>query len=249
MPETVEWRGRKFDPRTARMLGEVARLTKPLIRPTQGSFSTGVQASASTHAGGGAVDISVRHWSASTVTDVVRIMRTVGFAAWHRVPSEGPWPAHVHGIAIGCDSLSAAAQRQVDAYRDGRNGLKSKKQDTGPRVAFTTFEQYLDNGKLPDVLPRVSVGRLRKAARTDPSKPSNTADYPTGTKRVEAALVKEGLLKASLADSLGHFGSKTVEAFAAWQRKLGFKGADADGVPGRTSLTRLGAKHGFAVSD
>jgi hypothetical protein len=249
MPETVEWRGKRFDPRTAQMLGEVARLTKPLIRPTQGSFNTTVKASAGTHGGGGAVDVSVRHWSGATITDVVRTMRTVGFAAWHRVPAEGPWPAHIHGIAIGCDSLGPAAQRQVAAYRAGKNGLKSGKRDTGPQVGFRTFEQYLSEGRPPDVLPTVSVGRLRKAARTDPAKASDTAEYPAGTRRVEAALVKEGLLKAALADGVGHFGSKTVEAFAVWQRRLGFSGADADGIPGRTSLTKLGAKHRFVVTD
>jgi hypothetical protein len=198
------------------MLGEVARLTKPFIRPTQGSFNTTVTAWAGTHGGGGAVDVSVRHWSGATITDVVRTMRTVGFAAWHRLPAEGPWPAHIHGIAIGCDGLGPAAQRQVDAYRAGKNELKSGKRDTGPQVGFGTFEQYLSKGRPPDVLPTVSVGRLRKAA---------------------------------LADTVGHFGSKTVEAFAAWQRRLGFSGADADGIPGRTSLGKLGIEHGFVVND
>lgn len=38
----------------------------------------------------------------------------------------------------------------------------------------------------------------------------------------------------------GAFGPKTRAAVAAFQRSLGFSGADADGIPGRTSLGKLG---------
>ena len=38
----------------------------------------------------------------------------------------------------------------------------------------------------------------------------------------------------------GAFGPKTRAAVAAFQRSLGFTGADADGIPGRTSLGTLG---------
>jgi hypothetical protein len=42
-------------------------------------------------------------------------------------------------------------------------------------------------------------------------------------------------------------GPLTRAAYKKWQQKLGFRGADADGIPGFTSLKRLGAKHGFGV--
>lgn len=38
----------------------------------------------------------------------------------------------------------------------------------------------------------------------------------------------------------GHFGLQTQQAYAAWQRRCGFDGADADGIPGKISLQRLG---------
>ncbi len=38
----------------------------------------------------------------------------------------------------------------------------------------------------------------------------------------------------------GIFGPITQDAYAAWQRRCGFKGSDADGVPGKISLQRLG---------
>ncbi|KAB1984187.1 peptidoglycan DD-metalloendopeptidase family protein [Streptomyces triticiradicis] len=46
----------------------------------------------------------------------------------------------------------------------------------------------------------------------------------------------------------GVFGRLTQDAYAKWQRHLGFSGAQADGVPGETSLKKLGDRFGFEVS-
>ncbi|WP_175541313.1 N-acetylmuramoyl-L-alanine amidase [Streptomyces aidingensis] len=93
--------------------------------------------------------------------------------------------------------------------------------------------------------PSVSLAKLVAAARNDPPRSGTPVSY-SGVKTVEAALVKEGLLASRYAD--GHFGTATVSAYAAWQRRLGFSGSDADGIPGRTSLTRLGDKYRFDVT-
>lgn len=94
--------------------------------------------------------------------------------------------------------------------------------------------------------PVVSLSRLIRAAKADPPKRGTPVSY-SGVKIVEQALVAEGLIARSLAD--GHFGTQTVAAYAAWQRRCGYSGRDADGIPGRDSLTRLGKKHGFDVKD
>ncbi|GFH36643.1 N-acetylmuramoyl-L-alanine amidase [Streptomyces pacificus] len=94
--------------------------------------------------------------------------------------------------------------------------------------------------------PVVDLSRLVAAALADPPKRGTPASYH-GVKTVEQALVKEGLLAPSLAD--GHFGTATRTAYAAWQRRCGYRGAAADGIPGKTSLTKLGAKHGFTVTN
>ena len=140
----VTWRGVTVDDRTRDMLNEVARLTPniPYLTPVQGSYNTRVSASAGTHAGGGAVDITCRNLTTAHANETVRIMRSVGFAAWRRLPSQGPWTEHIHGIAIGCPDLSPAAARQVTAYRNGRNGLANNGRDTGPKVGYITWEQY-----------------------------------------------------------------------------------------------------------
>jgi hypothetical protein len=61
---------------------------------------------------------------------------------------------------------------------------------------------------------------------------------------VEAALVAEGLLSTTFAKD-GSFGTVTIKAYAQFQRRLGFSGKDADGIPGLDSLKQLGRKHGF----
>lgn len=99
--------------------------------------------------------------------------------------------------------------------------------------------------------PSVSLAKVIAAAKSDPPKSGTPVSY-AGVKVVEQALVAEGLLAASLAD--GHYGSATVTAFAKWQRRyserrhLGWSSADCDGIPGKTSLTALGAARGFTVT-
>jgi hypothetical protein len=90
----------------------------------------------------------------------------------------------------------------------------------------------------------VDLSRLVGAARSDPPKRGTPVSY-AGVRVVEDALVKEGLLARSLAD--GHFGSATVDAYAAWQRRCGYSGSSADGIPGRESLAKLGKRYGFEV--
>jgi hypothetical protein len=93
----------------------------------------------------------------------------------------------------------------------------------------------------------VTATALAKAANVDPE--SETGKPPAGTKDqvdvVEEALVKEGFLAKEYADGL--FGSKTVAAYKKWQQKLGYSGSDADGIPGFSSLKKLGDKYNFVV--
>ncbi|MER8046511.1 peptidoglycan-binding protein LysM [Streptomyces sp. NPDC094032] len=92
----------------------------------------------------------------------------------------------------------------------------------------------------------VSLARVLSAARTDPAAAQGVAAHRADVLPVERALAAEGLLPAQWAD--GSFGTKTVTAYAAWQRRCGFGGTDADGLPGRTTLERLGKAHGFQVT-
>jgi hypothetical protein len=94
------------------------------------------------------------------------------------------------------------------------------------------------------VKPKVDLSLLIAAARSNPKTAGTPITY-AGVKTVEAVLVNEGLLAKAYLD--GHFGTATVEAYRKWQIRCDFTGSDADGIPGMSSLTKLGEKHGFTV--
>jgi hypothetical protein len=87
----------------------------------------------------------------------------------------------------------------------------------------------------------VDMEMVLLACQVDPPK-SGTGTTPGAQAHVlavEQALQAKGLLAAAQTD--GHYGTATVDAYAAWQRGLGYTGLDANGVPGRSSLTQLGS--------
>lgn len=94
--------------------------------------------------------------------------------------------------------------------------------------------------------PSVSLSKLLHAAKTDPKAKQGHQTYAAGVKLVEAALKAEHLLAAAYASD-GSYGTTTITAYKHYQTKLGYKGADADGFPGKASLTKLGKAHGFTV--
>lgn len=105
------------------------------LRVVQGSYTDTVASSFGTHAGGGAVDISVRAKAApnavlSTAEAVTMVLalRRAGFAAWLRLPDDlsPPSPLHIHAIAVGDRELSPSARQQLDGpegYFRGMDGV------------------------------------------------------------------------------------------------------------------------------
>ena len=150
---SVNWRGVTLDERTAAMMDEVAALSGDVyVRPTQGSYAGGgVQASAGTHDGCGAIDIAGQD-EGMTQADrevIATAGRQVGFAMWIRSPDQSDWPWHIHGIAVQPDGqwdaggLSDGGHGQVIDYYEGRNGLASGAPDDGPRDwVGVTWETY-----------------------------------------------------------------------------------------------------------
>jgi peptidoglycan hydrolase-like protein with peptidoglycan-binding domain len=135
--------GATMNARTKAMLAKAESLLGRTLTVTQGSYNPGGDPnSAGTHDGGGVLDLSVRGMPTATQTKVVRTLRTVGFAAWRRTPSQGDWPFHIHAVAISDTDLSPAAQHQVGDYYLGRNGLANQAPDDGPKVEKVTWEEF-----------------------------------------------------------------------------------------------------------
>jgi hypothetical protein len=95
------------------------------------------------------------------------------------------------------------------------------------------------DGGGPVSKPNINMSRALLAAQVDPGRPGTgfTFRAKRSVIRVERRLARRGLLPRRYVD--GHFGSTTVSAYAAWQRRLGYSGLAANGLPGITSLTRL----------
>lgn len=92
----------------------------------------------------------------------------------------------------------------------------------------------------------VSLSHAISAANNDPYQPQGHTSFPADVRPIEIALSSEGLLSGAYSHD-GSYGTKTRDAMAAWQRRFGFSGKDADGVPGKLTLTALGSHHGFKV--
>ncbi|MBW8012411.1 MAG: hypothetical protein FVQ83_14445 [Chloroflexi bacterium] len=103
---------------------------------TQGNYTDSEPLSFGTHAGGGAVDISVldrTHWEIlyDEIDPLIRALRIAGFAAWLREYGElNPGsPIHIHAIAIGDAELSYAAREQLTGqygYFRGYTGVPTE---------------------------------------------------------------------------------------------------------------------------
>lgn len=93
---------------------------------------------------------------------------------------------------------------------------------------------------------RVNLAKVVAAFRADPDRAQGDGLHPVQIRPVELALMSLGLLESRWAMD-GYAGTKTRDAYKAFQRSLGFTGDDADGIPGKTSLSQLGKQFGFTV--
>ena len=138
----VTYHGKTLNTRTKAMLVAAEGKAGFQVSLTQGSYNPGgVDASAGTHDGGGAMDISVSGMSSTTRNTLLKALRNVGFAAWYRTPAEG-FEYHIHAEAISDPDLSSGAQHQTGDYYLGMNGLAGRGADDGPQVAKVTWEEY-----------------------------------------------------------------------------------------------------------
>lgn len=123
---------------------------------TQGSYSSAVEASFGTHAGGGAVDLSVMAPGTYTILEddidpLIRALRLAGFAAWYRDFDDlyDGSPVHIHAIAIGDQELSWPARQQLTGphgYFLGFNGLPGEKTNPDPHGGPIICEWMVEMG-------------------------------------------------------------------------------------------------------
>jgi hypothetical protein len=136
--------GKRTNTRTVQMLAAADDMLSWNITLTQGSYNTSNPGSAGTHDGGGVIDINVNDLGTTQRWELVKALRTVGFAAWLRTPDDG-FAYHVHACGISDPDMSRPARNQILDYHTGRNGLANHGPDNTPeeyRVDFTWWEKY-----------------------------------------------------------------------------------------------------------
>lgn len=170
-----------------------------------------------------------------------------------------PWTAaQMHAIVYACAALCKAHGWTAKSVIGHKEWSDWKSDPTFSMVELRRSIQLVLDGKAPNTpvppanpptpgtKPSVDLSELQRAAKADPPAEQGHQTYAAGVRPVESALVKVGLLSTSLATD-GSFGSSTVKAYSDWQKRLGYTGADADGIPGMQSLTKLGQETGLFV--
>jgi hypothetical protein len=125
------------------------------------------------------------------------------------------------------------------------NRLKGVKPPVAPKPTPVPPKPAPKPVPKPPATPTVNLNHLIAARKHDAPAPGPAKLYPAEVLILEKALQAEGLLAAKYVD--GSYGTTTVTAVAALQRKMGYKGKDADGTIGSSSLAYLAKRHGFKV--
>lgn len=99
---------------------------------------------------------------------------------------------------------------------------------------------------MPSPEPIIHLWIVDMCAHEDPKRPAGQTTNSGQVEVVQNALIAENFLKRGTFVA-GRWDSATISAYAGWQGKCGYRGRDADGIPGMTTLSKLGAGHNFHV--
>jgi hypothetical protein len=168
---------------------------------------------------------------------IIRLGRMLVARGGGRFYSEGPGPSW--GDA---DKNATAAFQRAQGWTGGDADGIPGSLTWGMLVSGT-------GNNIPSAKPAVSASRVAAAARRDPGLSQGGTTHPDDVAPVKLALVRIGLLSGPYSGG-GYFGSTTRTAYSEFQRSLGYRGTDADGVPGKSSLSVLAARTGlFTVTN
>lgn len=91
---------------------------------TQGSWRPWTSYSGPTHRGCAAVDLTAYNW-----TNRFHLLDLLGMVPFHRTPSQGKWPYHIHTLTNGMGCIDPYAAGQINSAKSGHNGLKGNGPD------------------------------------------------------------------------------------------------------------------------
>lgn len=156
-------------------------------------------------------------------------------------PKSGLNPIQLEATAKWCAALFDMMNWPTSAAIRHRDWAPGRKVDVG----------------IPLELIHEEIQKYRKVAPPTPPKRSEQkrkiklTNVKMNLKNEDIRLVQEALKKEfphAEIPTTGFFNNSTKLAYSKWQKKCGFHGDDADGLPGRDSLSKLGRKYGFLVA-
>ena len=171
-----------------------------------------------------------------------------------QTPKVGVNPSQFDALARYCAALFDILGWDTEAAIRHKDWT-SRKIDVGLPLEMIRSAIDVYRVKVPvPVKPPVKPPVVAEKPKPKPpaAKPAVTVSKVQPTKKNgDVKIVQEALKKEvglQIPDSaLGTFNALTKTAYLKFQKSLGYKGADADGIPGKASLTALGKKHGFTV--
>ena len=180
-----------------------------------------------------------------------------------QTPKHGMNPAQFEAVAKFCAALFDDLGWDTEAAIRHRDWAPGRKIDVG--IELAVIREAIDGyRKAKPVAPTKPVTPAKPKPKPQPAKPKPQPAKPAKPQARPVVVLSElkprrkndsvAILQKALQKEVGlapqvspTFNAATKAAYAKWQRKLGFTGADADGIPGKVSLTKLGRKHGFTV--
>ncbi|MER6531146.1 peptidoglycan-binding protein [Streptomyces sp. NPDC001508] len=162
--------------------------------------------------------------------------RFVGFECVNRGDGDDPWPE------AQLDAIARASAAVCRFYGWSADSVIGHKEWTNQKVDPRGFTMASMRGR---VMKRLGA----KPEAPKPSKPTyepfpGAGFFKAGRRSPAIAamhkrLVAEGCNRYKSATGQDVWGSGDVASYAVWQRKLGYSGAAADGIPGATSWAKL----------
>ena len=148
----LSYQGHTLNLRTINMLQAAGKRLRPncVLTVSKGSYTGPDSSSQGTHAGGGAVDISVRpeNRCGRRIGRMVKALRKVGFAAWFRNWSGNE---HIHASAISDPSMATEVtfpgwldtRDQIASWAQGLDGLNTPGIAPMTRLPLQTWEKFV----------------------------------------------------------------------------------------------------------
>jgi hypothetical protein len=188
--DRVTFRGHQFNARDVAMIYKAEKDFGSAVPIMQGSFRGDVEASGNTHDGGGAADWSLSGMSLKRKTRWARCLKDAAWCYWRRLPTQGPWPEHGHGVARGCRNLAYNAQMQVGAFDRKEDGLVGDGMDYSYRpdpIATFSYTEFRKRW-----IARNQIARIRDRIAEDWREIKATRRKIIA-RREEIARIKKGL--------------------------------------------------------